>query len=177
MELKALEPRLGKWLSVDELRGFLADLPEEVCERIPINRKLLNLASDFVGEKRGRWEHPDWESFLARLSRERFLVSDEVKAPIGNILEIFKAYYNSNRFQAIMERRAEPVPPSPAVPKEAAPARPSPVPPKEAAPNRPSPVAPKEAAQVRPAREAAPAKPSRGSAAPKPGTAKRPLDS
>jgi hypothetical protein len=48
MELKALEPKLGRWLSIEELKGFFAELPYEICQRIPMNQKLLNMASDFV---------------------------------------------------------------------------------------------------------------------------------
>jgi hypothetical protein len=60
---------------------------------------------------------------LERLGRERFIISDEVKAPIGNILEIFKKYYNSDRFQTIKEKRGEPVILSTVAPRQAAPAK------------------------------------------------------
>ena len=58
MKIKTLRPKLGPWLSIEELRSFFAKTPREVCERIPINRELLEMASEFVEEKRGRWEHP-----------------------------------------------------------------------------------------------------------------------
>lgn len=108
MELNVLKPRLGRWLSIDELRGFLAETPETICQGIPINRKLLESASKFVEEKQGWWEHPDWESYLDRLHLEGFSLSEETQAPIGSILEIFKAYYHNNKFQAIAEKRRKP---------------------------------------------------------------------
>lgn len=108
MELKNLKPILGRWLTIDELRGFLTETPEEVIEQLPINRKLLETASEFVEERQGRWEHPDWEGFLARLSSDGFRLSKELEPPIGNILEIFKAYYRRDGFETIAEKRRKP---------------------------------------------------------------------
>jgi hypothetical protein len=105
MELKSLKPRLGNWLTIEELRSFFAEVPAEIGEKIPINRKLLETAAAFVEERKGWWEHHDWESFLGRLHEQGFNLSEEVKAPIGNILEIFKSYYHSNRFNTIAEKR------------------------------------------------------------------------
>jgi hypothetical protein len=105
MEIKSLKPRIGDWLTIEELKDFLELIPDDVGERIPINRKLLEVASEFVEEKRGWWEHPDWEGFLNRLHSEGFNLSEEVKAPIGNILEIFKGYYHSNKFHAVAQKR------------------------------------------------------------------------
>jgi len=104
MKIKALKPELGHWLSIEELRGFLAETPREVCQGIPVNRKLLEIASEFVEERRGWWEHPDWESFLDKLNQEGFSLTEDVKAPIGNILEIFKAYYHNGNFETILEK-------------------------------------------------------------------------
>ena len=86
-------------------RGFLTETPDEVFQQVPINRRLLEIASEFVEKQKGWWEHPDWEGFLARLSGDGFHLSKEVEPPIGNILEIFKDYYQSDRFQAIVEKR------------------------------------------------------------------------
>lgn len=108
MELSALKPKLGRWLSIRELKGFLAETPEEVCQGIPINRKLLEIASKFVEEKQGWWEHPDWEDYLDRLHKQGFSLSEECQAPIGNILEIFKDYYHNNNFEAIADKRRKP---------------------------------------------------------------------
>jgi len=105
MEIKTLKPRLGNWLTIEELKNFFAEVPDEIGQKIPINRKLLEVASQFVEEQRGWWEHPDWEAFLGRLHKEGFKLSDEVKAPIGNILEIFKGYYHSSNFSAVSEKR------------------------------------------------------------------------
>jgi len=105
MELKNLKPKFGRWLTIEELRGFLTDTPDELFQQVPINRRLLEIASEFVEDQKGWWEHPDWEGFLTRLSRDGFRLSKEVEPPIGNILEIFKDYYQSNRFQAIVEKR------------------------------------------------------------------------
>lgn len=108
MEMKDLKSRFGRWLTIDELRGFLTETPEEVFDRLPINRKLLETASEFVEKQQGWWEHPDWEGFLQTLSGDGFQVSKEVEPPIGNILEIFKQYYHQDRFQAIIEKRRKP---------------------------------------------------------------------
>jgi hypothetical protein len=108
MEIKNLKPKLGRWLTIDELRGFLAEMPDEVFQQVPINRKLLEVASVFVEEQNGWWEHPDWESFLERLDRNGFQLSEEVEPPIGSILEIFKDYYHRDRFEAIAEKRRKP---------------------------------------------------------------------
>lgn len=108
MELKNLKPRFGRWLTIDELRGFLSETPDEVFQQVPINRELLEIASVFVEEQNGRWEHPDWEGFLERLNREGFQLSKEVEPPIGSILEIFKDYYHRDSFQAVAEKRRKP---------------------------------------------------------------------
>jgi hypothetical protein len=108
MELKNLKPKFGRWLTIEELRGFLAETPDEVFQQVPINRRLLEIASEFVEKQKGWWEHPDWEGFLARLSKDGFHLSKDVEPPIGNILEIFKDYYQSDRFQAIAEKRRKP---------------------------------------------------------------------
>ena len=108
MELKNLKPKFGRWLTIDELRGVLAETPDEVFQQVPINRKLLEIASVFVEEQNGWWEHPDWECFLERLGRDGFQLSKEVEPPIGHILEIFKDYYHRESFQAIAEKRRKP---------------------------------------------------------------------
>jgi hypothetical protein len=108
MELKNLKPKFGRWLTIEELRNFLAETPDEVFQQVPINRRLLEIASEFVEKQKGWWEHPDWEGFLAKLRKDGFHLSEEVQPPIGNILEIFKEYYQSDRFQAIAEIRRKP---------------------------------------------------------------------
>jgi len=108
MELENLKPKLGRWLTIDELRGVLTETPDEVFQQVPINRRLLEIASEFVEKQKGWWEHPDWEGFLARLSKDGFNLSTEVEPPIGNILEIFKEYYHADRFEAIAEKRRKP---------------------------------------------------------------------
>ena len=97
MELKNLKPKFGRWLTIEELRDFLAETPDEVFQQVPINRRLLEIASEFVEKQKGWWEHPDWEGFLVRLSKDGFHLSQEVEPPIGNILEIFKDYYQSGQ--------------------------------------------------------------------------------
>jgi hypothetical protein len=108
MELKNLKPKFGRWLSIEELQGFLTEMPDEIFEQVPINRKLLEVASEFVEEQQGWWEHPDWEGFLERLSRDGFRLSKEVEPPIGSILEIFKEYYHRDGFETIVDKRRKP---------------------------------------------------------------------
>ncbi len=108
MELKNLKPKFGRWLTIDELRGCLTETPEEVVEQVPINRKLLETASEFVEKQNGCWEHPDWEGFLDRLGKDGFQLSKDAEPPIGNILEIFKGYYHRDSFEAIKDKRRKP---------------------------------------------------------------------
>ena len=108
MELKSLKPKLGRWLTIEELKGLLAAMPDELCHGIPINRKLLEIASQFVEERGGWWEHPDWESYLNRLSQEGFELSQDANEAIGNILEIFKDYYREDNYQVITDKRRKP---------------------------------------------------------------------
>jgi hypothetical protein len=108
MEQKNLKSKYGQWLTIDELRSLLSETPEEICEQVPINRRLLEIASEFVEKQGGWWEHPQWEGFLAKLIRDGFHLSKEVEPPIGSILEIFKAYYQTNRFEAIVAKRSKP---------------------------------------------------------------------
>lgn len=105
MELKALKPKLGNWLSIQELRDHLSHMPKELLEAIPIDRTLLETAAEFVEEKRGWWEHAEWESFLQNLHVKGFHLSEEHRAPIGSILEIFKKYYQAENFQEVTEKR------------------------------------------------------------------------
>lgn len=105
MDLKALKPKLGRWLTLDELREQLSRMPEEICEGIPINRKLLETASEFVEARRGWWEHADWEAFLQNLQGQGYRLSEEHRAPIGSILEIFKKYYHADNFGEVVEKR------------------------------------------------------------------------
>jgi hypothetical protein len=90
------------------LKGFLSEIPDRVFEQVPINRRLLEIASEFVEEQKGWWEHPAWEGFLERLGRDGFNLTKEVEPPIGSILEIFKAYYHADRFEAIADKRRKP---------------------------------------------------------------------
>jgi hypothetical protein len=108
MELKNLKPKFGRWLRIEELHGFLTEMPDEMFEQVPINRRLLEVASEFVEEQQGWWEHPDWEGFLERLSRDGFRLSKEAEPPIGSILEIFKEYYHRDGFETIVEKRRKP---------------------------------------------------------------------
>jgi hypothetical protein len=108
MELKNLKPKLGRWLTIDELKSLLAETSDEIFEQVPINRKLLEIASEFVEEQQGRWEHPEWEGFLDRLGKDGFRLSEEAQPRIGNILEIFKEYYHRDGFEAIVDKRRKP---------------------------------------------------------------------
>ncbi len=108
MEIKHLKPKFGRWLTIDELRAFLTETPEDVFQQVPINRKLLEIASEFVEQQEGWWEHPDWEGFLNRLDRDGFHLSREAEPPIGSILEIFKEYYHREGFQEIVDKRRKP---------------------------------------------------------------------
>ena len=105
MELKKLKPKLGSWLTIEKLRDHLIRIPKEIYKGIPITRELLETASEFVEGKKGAWEHADWESFLQQLHAQGFHLSEEHKAPIGNILEIFKKYYHSDNFEEVIEKR------------------------------------------------------------------------
>ncbi len=111
MDQKDLKPKMGRWLQIAELQDFLIDMSPEIFEKTPVNRKLLEIASKFVEDQNGGWEHPDWDAFLNLLENEGYNLSDNGKASVGNILETFKHYYHNNDFQAIIDKRRKPSPP------------------------------------------------------------------
>ena len=108
MDQKALKSKLGRWLQIVELQNFFTQMPSEIFENTPFNRKLLEIASKFVEDQNGWWEHPGWEGFLDLLEKEGYRLSDQSKDSVGNILEIFKGHYHSNEFQVIIDKRRKP---------------------------------------------------------------------
>ena len=77
MDQKALKSKLGRWLQIIELQNFFTQMPSEIFEKTPFNRKLLEIASKFVEDQNGWWEHPGWEGFLDLLQSDdtRFALS------------------------------------------------------------------------------------------------------
>ncbi len=108
MDQKALKAKLGRWLQISELYDALTEMPPEIFEKTPFNRNMLETASKFVENQCGRWEHPDWEAFLNLLENEGHDLSDQGKASVGNILEIFKQYYHKDEFQTVIDKRRKP---------------------------------------------------------------------
>ena len=111
MDVNTLKPKLGRWLTIDEIRGLLSELPDHMVHQVPVNRKLLENASHFVEQRVGWWEHEDWNGFLAGLWEQGFQVTEETHAPIGSLLEIFKGYYHRGAFDTITDKRRKPAKP------------------------------------------------------------------
>ncbi len=111
MDANTLKTKLGRWLTIDEIRDLLSELPDHAVDQIPVNRKLLETASQFVEQRAGGWGHDDWNGFLAGLWDQGFQVTEESHSPIGSILEIFKAYYLRGEFDTITEKRRKPAKP------------------------------------------------------------------
>jgi len=53
-------------------------------------QKVLDLAGQFVTERKGVWSHDDWEGFLAKAAALGVAMDDESKRCLGNILESCK---------------------------------------------------------------------------------------
>ena len=111
MHDKTLKTRFGRWLSIDELRDLFTHLPEDTVHTVPVNRKLLETASEFVEKKSGWWEHRDWSGFLESLDEQGFRTSQEFQPAIGSILEIFKTRYQRGEFGTVVEKRRKATPP------------------------------------------------------------------
>jgi len=53
-------------------------------------QEVLDLAGQFVTERKGVWSHDDWEGFLAKAAALGVTMDDESKRCLGNILESCK---------------------------------------------------------------------------------------
>jgi len=111
MNVQSLKPKLGRWLFLEDLKNTLSEIPEDTGNEIPVNRKLLETASDFVEEKNAGWDHADWAGFLARLEGQGFKLSDSSRDHVGRVLEVFKSYYQQGDFEAVREKKRKPAPP------------------------------------------------------------------
>ncbi len=56
-------------------------------------QKLAGLAADFVVKQNGCWVHEDWEGFVAEAAKLGFILEDEGKRNLGNVLEALKYFY------------------------------------------------------------------------------------
>ncbi len=106
MALADLKKRLGKWFDVDEIRGSLENLREELLGRF--DSRLLDRAADFVDRQKGRWEHQDWEGFLDDLKREGYEISGEMRDQVGLLLERFKELYPKGDLKNTLQDLADP---------------------------------------------------------------------
>lgn len=57
-------------------------------------KTVLDLASKFVHDKGGAWNHDEWESALKQVEETGMAVEDEVKRHFGNLLEAAKYFYH-----------------------------------------------------------------------------------
>ena len=57
-------------------------------------QKILEEAGKFVAAHGGTWVHEDWEGFLAQIEKQGFVLNDELKRNVGNILEASKGLYH-----------------------------------------------------------------------------------
>jgi hypothetical protein len=63
---------------------------------MPANNQLktvVTLASKFIEQKKGFWEHADWEDLLGQVAKAGITATDEVKINLGNMLESGKFFY------------------------------------------------------------------------------------
>lgn len=56
--------------------------------------KVTNESIRFVTEKKGAWNHEDWEEFIGKLKKGGVTVNDEATAYVGGIVEASKKLYN-----------------------------------------------------------------------------------
>lgn len=57
-------------------------------------QKILEEAGKFVTAHGGVWGHQDWEAFLAQIEKQGFVLNDELKRHVGNILEASKGLFH-----------------------------------------------------------------------------------
>lgn len=55
--------------------------------------KLFESVVKFVKKRRGKWEHADWEAFVAQVEQIGYPAGDELKRNLGNMLEAAKYFY------------------------------------------------------------------------------------
>lgn len=66
--------------------------------------KLLEEVGIFVTKQKGAWDHSEWESFLVKVEKIGFNLTDETKRFVGNLLEDSK-----HLFQVLPEKQAKTV--------------------------------------------------------------------
>jgi len=58
-----------------------------------ILQSLLELAGQFVIDRKNNWNHDDWEALLTKMAAKGIIINDESKRNLGNILESCKYFY------------------------------------------------------------------------------------
>ncbi len=55
--------------------------------------KVLDLVAAFVIERKGQWDHDQWEGFLKKAAALGVESTDENKRSLGNLLEAGKSFF------------------------------------------------------------------------------------
>ncbi|WP_420266884.1 hypothetical protein [Candidatus Magnetominusculus dajiuhuensis] len=56
---------------------------------------LIELASKFVEQQGGKWDHTAWLEFLSNIQRKGFYLSNDMQSYLGSMLESMKKLYSS----------------------------------------------------------------------------------
>jgi hypothetical protein len=69
---------------------------------------ILERSAKFVVEKKGRWDHEGWESFLKSVDGLGLSMDDETKRHLGNILESSRHLYENGGNHKVATPAAKP---------------------------------------------------------------------
>ncbi len=79
---------------------------------MPANNKtfkaVISLATKFVEQKKGSWNHADWEDLLGQVGKAGVPVTDEVKIKLGSLLETSKFFFALEPAEAPKASKARP---------------------------------------------------------------------
>lgn len=62
----------------------------------PLN-DLIQRASDFVNENRGRWSNKQWQDFIAKNKKSGIEITDELQSYLKELVEAMKEFYHATR--------------------------------------------------------------------------------
>lgn len=64
-------------------------------------KSILDLATRFVKDQGGNWNHTEWESALKKVEEAGVAAEEEVKRHFGNLLEATKYFYQLETAQEV----------------------------------------------------------------------------
>ena len=65
---------------------------------------LLECVGQFVVKQKGSWEHPEWEALMEHVGKSGFILEDEGKRNLGNLLEAAKYFYQTAPKKALAKK-------------------------------------------------------------------------